>query len=313
MASNKSLSTQEVAELLHVSKSTIYELIRRGEINSYKVGRKVRFTQDDVDAYIARSRHEQSVQPVRQVEVSSELLSPVVRTGKPFLISGQDVVLDILSNYLHQNGIGADRCYLSSFEGLLALYEKKVDAAACHLYAVDEKSFNVPYVKRLMPGVKAVLVNISYRKQGFYVAAGNPKEIRGWRDLARRDVSILNRRPGSSARILLDGQLCRMDLDPRQIKGYEREMKSHLTMAAAIADGEADLALGTERISRQIDGLDFIPLLEERYDLVLRRDAMDTPAVETILEILRSAAFKKEIRHFTGNDYRDMCKIVAEV
>ena len=313
MASNKSLSTQEVAELLHVSKSTIYELIRRGEINSYKVGRKVRFTQDDVDAYIARSRHEQSVQPVRQVEVSSELLSPVVRTGKPFLISGQDVVLDILSNYLHQNGIGADRCYLSSFEGLLALYEKKVDAAACHLYAVDEKSFNVPYVKRLMPGVKAVLVNISYRKQGFYVAAGNPKEIRGWRDLARRDVSILNRRPGSSARILLDGQLCRMDLDPRQIKGYEREMKSHLTMAAALADGEADLALGTERISRQIDGLDFIPLLEERYDLVLRRDAMDTPAVEAILEILRSAAFKKEIRHFTGNDYRDMGKIVSEV
>ena len=313
MASNKSLSTQEVAELLHVSKSTIYELIRRGEINSYKVGRKVRFTQDDVDAYIARSRHEQSVQPVRRVEISSELLRPADRAEAPFVISGQDVVLDILSNYLHQNGVVTDRCYLSSVEGLLALYEKKVDAAACHLYAVDEKSFNVPYVKRLMPGVKAVLVNISYRKQGFYVAAGNPKEIRGWRDLARRDVSILNRRPGSSARILLDGQLCRMDLDPRQIKGYEREMKSHLTMAAAIADGEADLALGTERISRQIDGLDFIPLLEDRYDLVLRRDAMDTPAVEAILEILRSAAFKKEIRHFTGNDYRDMGKIVAEV
>ena len=314
MAQNKSLSTQEVADILHVSKSTIYELIRRGEINSYKVGRKVRFTQDDVDAYIARSRHEQSVHPVRRVEISSELLHPATGKGeKPFIISGQDVVLDILSNFLHQNGLGTDRCYLNSFEGLLALYEKKVDAAACHLYAVDEKSFNVPYVKRLMPGVKAVLINVSYRKQGFYVAAGNPKEIRGWRDLARRDVSILNRRPGSSARILLDGQLCRMDLDPRQIKGYERDMKSHLTMAAAIADGEADLALGTERISRQIDGLDFIPLLEERYDLVLRRDAMDTPAVEAILEILRSAAFKKEIRHFTGNDYRDMGKIVAEV
>ena len=313
MASNKSLSTQEVAELLHVSKSTIYELIRRGEINSYKVGRKVRFTQDDVDAYIARSRHEQSVQPVRRVEISSELLRPADRAEALFVISGQDVVLDILSNYLHQNGIGADRCYLSSFEGLLALYEKKVDAAACHLYAVDEKSFNVPYVKRLMPGVKAVLVNISYRQQGFYVAAGNPKEIRGWRDLARRDVSILNRRPGSSARILLDGQLCRMDLDPRQIKGYEREMKSHLTMAAAIADGDADLALGTERVSRQIDGLDFIPLLEERYDLVLRRETMETAEGEAILEILRSAAFKRDIRHFTGNDYRDMGKIIAEV
>ena len=313
MAQNKSLSTQEVADILHVSKSTIYELIRRGEINSYKVGRKVRFTQDDVDAYIARSRHEQSVQPVRRVEISSELLTPAAGGESPFVISGQDVVLDILSNYLHQSGLTTDRCYLSSFEGLLALYERKVDAAACHLYAVDEKSFNVPYVRRLMPGVKAVLVNVSYRRQGFYVAAGNPKEIRGWRDLARRDISILNRRAGSSARILLDGQLMRMDLDPRQIKGYEREMKSHLTMAAAIADGEADLAIGTERISRQIEGLDFIPLLEERYDLVMRREALQTPAGEAILEILRSAAFKKEISHFTGNSYRDLGKIIAEV
>ncbi|MBQ6366618.1 MAG: helix-turn-helix transcriptional regulator [Oscillospiraceae bacterium] len=313
MAQNKSLSTQEVADILHVSKSTIYELIRRGEINSYKVGRKVRFTQDDVDAYIARSRHEQSVQPVRRLEVSSDLLHPAGKGERPFVISGQDVVLDILSNFLYQNGLTTDRCYLSSFEGLLALYERKVDAAACHLYAVDEKSFNVPYVRRLIPGVKAVLINVSYRKQGFYVAAGNPKEILGWRDLARRDISILNRRAGSSARILLDGQLMRMNLDPRQIKGYEKEMKSHLTMAAAIADGEADLAIGTERISRQIDGLDFIPLLEERYDLVMRRDSMENPAAETILEILRSAAFKKEIRHFTGNDYRDMGKIIAEV
>ena len=313
MAPNRSLSTQEVAELLHVSKSTIYELIRRGEINSYKVGRKVRFTQDDVDAYIARSRHEQSVQPVKRVTVTSDLLHAGEKDKMPFTISGQDVVLDILSDFLHQNGVATNRCYLSSFEGLLALYERKVDAAACHLYAADEKSFNVPYVRRLMPGVGAVLINVTYRKQGFYVASGNPKEIRGWRDLARRDVSILNRRPGSSARILLDGQLQRMHLDVREIRGYDREMKSHLTMAAAIADGEADLAVGTERIARQIDGLDFIPLLEERFDLVMRKETLETEAAAAILEILRSVPFKKEVLHFTGNDYRDMGKIIAEV
>jgi putative molybdopterin biosynthesis protein len=84
-------------------------------------------------------------------------------------------------------------------------------------------------------------------------------------------------------------------------------------MAAAIADGEADLAIGTERISRQIEGLDFIPLLEERYDLVMRREAFRSPAGEAISEILRSAPFKKEISHFTGNNYRDMGKIIAEV
>ncbi|MBQ6481532.1 MAG: helix-turn-helix transcriptional regulator [Anaerolineaceae bacterium] len=313
MALNKSLSTQEVADILHVSKSTIYELIRRGEIYSYKIGRKVRFTQDDVDAYIARSRHEQSVLPVKKIEVQSSLLHPAQEESGAVIISGQDVVLDIIANYLHQKSLPSQRVYLNSFEGLLALYEEKVTAAACHLYAADEKCFNVPFVKRLLPGIPVSLINISYRTQGFYVAAGNPKEIHGWRDLARRDISILNRRHGSSARVLLDGQLQRMGLDKRMVNGYEKEMNSHLTMAAAIASGEADLAIGTERISRQIDGLDFIPLLQERFDLAVHREFLETSEGEELLEILRSAPFRKEIRHFTGNDYRDLGKIIAEV
>ena len=184
MAQNKSLSTQEVAQILHVSKSTIYELIRRGEINSYKIGRKVRFTQDDVDAYIARSRHEQSVQPIKRIELQSSLLHPEKGNGKAIVISGQDVVLDILANYLHLRAVSAQRVYLNSFEGLLALYEGRVDAAACHLFDAEEKSYNVPFVKKLLPGIPASLINISYRTQGFYVASGNPKEIHGWRDLA---------------------------------------------------------------------------------------------------------------------------------
>lgn len=313
MASNRSLSTQEVAELLHVSKSTIYELIKRGEINSYKIGRKVRFTQDDVDAYIARSRHEWSVQPVRRVEAVSALLHPSSGEGERFVLSGQDVVLDILANFLQQAGVNAQRCYLSSFEGLLALYEGKVDAAACHLYAADQEDYNAPYVRRLLPGVPAVLVNLSYRTQGFYIRSGNPKNIRGWEDLARRDIRILNRRPGSSARVLLDGQMKKLGIDPAGLKGYDREMGSHLTVAAAIASGEADLAIGTERISRQIDGIDFIPLLTERYDLALRRSTLRSGPGEALLEILRSELFKKEIRPFSGNDCRDMGKIIREV
>ena len=313
MAQNKSLSTQEVAQILHVSKSTIYELIRRGEINSYKVGRKVRFTQDDVDAYISRSRHEQSVPPVKRIEVSSDLLHPRQDAAPALVISGQDVVLDILANFLHQGAVPAQRVYLNSFEGLLALYEEKVSAAACHLYDVDEKAFNVPFVKKLLPGIPVALINISYRTQGFYVAEGNPKEIQGWRDLARRDVSILNRRLGSSSRILLDGQMHRMGLSRSMVNGYEREMKSHLTVAAAIAGGEADLAIGTERISRQIDGLDFIPLLQERYDLAVHREFLETSEGEELLEILRSDAFRQEVQSLSGNDYRDLGRIVAEV
>ena len=311
MAQNKSLSTQEVADILHVSKSTIYDLIRRGEINSYKIGRKVRFTQDDVDAYIARSRHEHSTQPVKTVDTGSTLLTPANLGAPELIISGQDVVLDILANYLQQEGLSAGRTYLSSFEGLLALYQDKVDVAACHLY--DGSGYNAGFVRSLVPGIPAVLVNVSYRSVGFYVRRGNPKGIRGWEDLARRDVSILNRRPGSSSRILLDVQLKRLGLAASHIRGYDKIMRSHLTMAAAIAEGEADLAIGTERISRQMDGIDFIPLLEERYDIAVKKARLDSPPVQKLLAVMNQPAFRRELSRFSGNDYRDSGKIIQEV
>ena len=311
MAQNKSLSTQEVADILHVSKSTIYDLIRKGEIHSYKIGRKVRFTQDDVDAYIARSRHEHSTRPVKSVDTHSTLLTPEKEEEPELIISGQDVVLDILANYLQQEGVCAARTYLNSFEGLLSLYQDNIHVAACHLF--DGEGYNASYVRSLMPGIPAVLVNVSYRTQGFYVQKGNPKNIRGWSDLARDDISILNRRVGSSARILLDTQLKRQGIRVSQVRGYDKIMKSHLTMAAAIAAGEADLAIGTERISRQIEGLDFIPLLEERFDFVIKKEIMETEAVRKLLKILRDPAFRQEIAHFSGNDYRDLGKVITEV
>ena len=311
MAQNKSLSTQEVADILHVSKSTIYDLIRRGEIHSYKIGRKVRFTQDDVDAYIARSRHEHSTRPVKNIDTHSTLLTPEKDEPPELIISGQDVVLDILANYLQQEGVNTARTYLSSFEGLLSLYQDNIHVAACHLF--DGFDYNTSFVRSLMPGIPAVLVNVSYRTQGFYVRKGNPKGIKGWSDLGRKDITILNRRAGSSARILLDTQLKRLGVRASTVRGYDRVMKSHLTMAAAIAAGEADLAIGTERISRQIENLDFIPLLEERFDFVIKKEMLETEPVQKLLKVLNMPEFRKEIAHFSGNDYRDLGKIITEV
>ena len=311
MNQNKSLSTQEVADILHVSKSTVYDLIRRGEIHSYKIGRKVRFTQDDVDAYIARSRHEHSTMPVKKVDTHSTLLTPQEEAEPELILAGQDVVLDILANYLQDAGVNAARTYLSSFEGLLSLYQDKIHVAACHLY--DGADHNASFVRSLMPGVPAVLVNLSYRTQGFYVQKGNPKGITGWEDLGRGDVTVLNRRPGSSARILMDIHLKKLGIPAANVKGYEKIMKSHLTMAAAIAAGEADLAIGTERISRQMEDIDFIPLLEERFDLVIKKEMMETEPVRKLLRVLSNPVFRKEVARFSGNDYRDMGKIITEV
>ena len=311
MKQNKSLSTQEVADILHVSKSTIYDLIRKGEIHSYKIGRKVRFTQDDVDAYIARSRHEHSTLPVKKVDTHSTLLTPDEETEPELILAGQDVVLDILANFLQQAGVNAARTYLSSFEGLLSLYQDKIHVTACHLY--DGAEHNTSFVRTLMPGVPVVLVNLSYRTQGFYVQKGNPKGICGWEDLRREDITVLNRRAGSSARILLDVHLKKLDIPAEKVNGYQKIMKSHLTMAAAIAAGEADLAIGTERISRQMEGIDFIPLLEERFDLVIKKEMMKTDGVQKLLQVLKDPVFCKEVARFSGNDYRDMGKIIAEV
>ena len=311
MAQNKSLSTQEVADILHVSKSTIYDLIRKGEIHSYKIGRKVRFTQDDVDAYIARSRHEHSTRPVKNIDTHSTLLTPEKRDLPELIISGQDVVLDILANYLQQEGVHTARTYLNSFEGLLSLYQDNIQVAACHLF--DGFDYNTSFVRSLMPGTPAVLVNVSYRTQGFYVQKGNPKHITNWSDLAREDITVLNRRVGSSARILMDIQLKRLGIPASTVKGYDNIMKSHLTMAAAVAAGEADLAIGTERISRQMENLDFIPLLEERFDFVIKKEILETEPVQKLLKILKDPVFRKEIAHFSGNDYRDLGKIITEV
>ena len=311
MAQNKSLSTQEVADILHVSKSTIYDLIKKGEIHSYKIGRKVRFTQDDVDAYIARSRHKHATQPVKNINTYSTLLTPEEKQQPQLILSGQDVVLDILANYLQQEGIDAGRTYLGSFEGLLSLYQDNIHVAACHLF--DGFDYNTSFVRSLMPGVPAVLINVSYRSQGFYVQKGNPKNIKGWSDLGREDITVLNRRVGSSARILMDVQLKRLGIPAAKVKGYDKIMKSHLTMAQAIANGEADLAIGTERVSKQMEGLEFIPLLEERFDLVIRKEAMETEEMQKLLGILRSPAFRSEIAAFSGNDYRDLGKIIMEV
>ena len=313
MEQEQALSAVEVAKILHVSKNTVYELIRRGELGSYKVGRKIRFTREDVNNYIARSRHEKQLPPVGTVSAESSLLKGTAPAGREFVLSGQDVLLDLLANELRQYGYQALRAYVGSFESLLSLYQDKVQIATAHLWAGDTEEYNLPYVRRLLPGTHAVIINLSYRWQGFYVARGNPKKIRSWEDLTRPDVRFLNRRKGSGSRILLDEILMRLGIHPWQIQGYDTEIGSHLTLASAIAEGSADVGLGTERVTRQVEGLSFIPLQEERCDLVIKEEEMSSPEVRTMLQILGSTEFGREIHGISGNDYRDMGKIMARI
>jgi putative molybdopterin biosynthesis protein len=313
MEDKNALSTQDVADMLRVSKSSIYNLIKAGEISSYKVGRKVRFTESDVQDYISRSKKSQSVVNPSPNIVADFSLSGSEKKQDSFIICGQDLILDILSNYMRLHNIPALRAYIGSYDSLMLLYKNKVNVASSHLWDSDTDQYNVPYVKRLLPGVSTVIIHLTCRMQGLYVAKGNPKGITTWADFARDDITMINREYGAGSRVLLDENLKLLDIYGSTIKGYSKQNQSHLAVASAVNSGEADVAVGNEKIARQVDNIDFIPLKKERYDLVVKKEDFQTFEIQTMLNIIRSAAFKNEFGNIGGYDISDIGKIVAEI
>jgi putative molybdopterin biosynthesis protein len=313
MEEKQALSTQDVADMLHVSKSTIYDLIKNGGISSYKVGRKVRFTESDVQDYISRSKKSQLVVNSSSNNLADFSLSGSEKKQDGFIICGQDLILDILSNYMRLHNIPALRAYIGSYDSLISLYNNKVNVASSHLWDSDTDQYNLPYVRRLLPGVPTVIIHLTCRMQGLYVAKGNPKGITAWADFGRGDITMINREHGAGSRVLLDENLKLLGIFGSSIRGYKKENQSHLAVASAVSSGEADVAVGSEKIARQVDNIDFIPLKKERYDLVVKKEDFQTYEIQTMLNIIRSAAFKNEFGNIGGYDITDMGKIVAEI
>lgn len=313
MGEKKALSTQDVADMLHVSKSTIYDLIKKGEIVSYKVGRKVRFTENDVQDYISRSKKGPFSPSSPSGTLGDFSLLGIEKKQDGFIICGQDLILDILSNYMRLHDIHALRAYIGSYDSLVSLYKNKINVASTHLWDSDTDQYNVPYVRRLLPGIPTVIIHLTCRMQGLYVAKGNPKGITTWADFGRDDITMINREFGAGSRVLLDENLKLLGIYGSAIRGYKKENQSHLAVASAVSSGEADVAVGNEKIARQVDNIEFIPLKKERYDLVVKKENFQTPEIQTMLNIIRSSAFKNEFANIGGYDTSDMGKIVAEI
>lgn len=316
MTENKSktaLTAQDVADTLKIAKNTVYELIKRGEINHYKVGRKVRFTQGDVDDYIASFRRAGPAAAARMDEIawSPLALPPSTRN---FIICGQDLMLDVLSNYLSRHPLGRPtlRAHIGSYNGLTSLYRGEVQAATCHLWDGDTGEYNTPFVRRLLPGIRAVIIRLTWRTQGLYVARGNPLGLTGWKDFTRPEVTMINRETGAGSRVLLDEHLRLLGVYGRDIRGYAAEGPSHHAVASAVGRGQVDVAVGHRKAAEQVGGVEFIPLQKERYDLVVKREDMGEPVIKALLEILRSPRFRQEFEAMGGYELDDMGEIVAE-
>lgn len=317
MEDNASLTPQEVADILKIAKNTVYELIKRGELNSYRVGKKVRVDAKDVEEYKNSTK---SIKGRNQSNSSREnlrltpLFSEEVPQNNGFVICGQDILLDILSRYLqlHPNGVQALRSYVGSYNGLYSLYLGSVQMTAAHLWDGDTGQYNIPFVRRMLPGIPAVIIHLACRLQGFYVAKGNPKNVAGWEDFKRKDITIINREKGSGTRILLDEHLRKLGIDAKNIKGYKRESTSHLAIASTVARGGADIGIGNEKSGLQVKGIDFIPLQTERYELVIKKEDLEKAPFQAVIEILRSQELKMELEGIGGYDLSEMGKIVAE-
>jgi len=327
MDENSVLTTQEVADMLKIAKNTVYELIKRGELNSYRVGKKVRIDLKDVLEYKNRTKTIQSetvsYESKATVSNMANAMNKAIVSNKAatdyskqngFVICGQDILLDILSRYLQFESYGLQvlRSFTGSYNGLYALYHGEVNISTVHLWDGDSGEYNTPYVKRMLPGIPAIIIHLAARQQGFYVKKGNPKGIKGWEDLKRKDITLINREKGSGTRVLMDEHLKKLGINANSIDGYHRESTSHLAIASTVARGGADVGLGNEKSALQVNGIDFIPLQIEQLDLVFKKEDLDSPEIRAIMNILNTAEFQLELEGIGGYDLTNIGKIIAE-
>ncbi|MFC5402596.1 substrate-binding domain-containing protein [Cohnella soli] len=310
MSEETSYTAEEVAALLKISKLKVYDLLNKGELPSYRVGKQKRIDSSDLEAYKQRSKGA-SFAPAKQ-PLSAPDAQPIMYTSpdagavrdRTLIITGQDVSLDILARHLERRVPDRRplRSYASSMDSLVSMYRGEADIVSVHLLDGDSGTYNTPYVRKLFVGQSYVVVHLLKRSAGLYVKKGNPRKLTSWADLAQADLRFANREKGSGARVLLDEQLRLHGVKTAGLPGYEEEMSNHLAVASKVASGEADIGVGSEKAARLVGGVDFVPLIQEQVDLVMLKKADNRPWIDGVIGILRSETFRNELLHMEGYD-----------
>ena len=233
-----------------------------------------------------------------------ELLRPMADVENTILCTGShDLAIGVLEDQLKllypELKIAATN--VGSLGGLLALQRGETHIAGTHLLDPASGIYNIPDIQRAIPNVPVVLVHLAQREQGIIVSRGNPKALRGLKDLARHDIRFVNRQSGSGTRVLLEYQLEKLGLDGAAIAGYEREEFTHMAVGVAVASGLADAGLGV-RGAAQALALDFIPIANEQYDLLIARRFFESPRGELLLATICSDGFKDAVSALGGYD-----------
>lgn len=306
MSSDISYTTDEIAQMLKISKLTVYDLIKKGELPSYRVGKQMRVDASDLEAYKQRTRNAvraaDSTYPPLHAEPAAK--QTALQGPRPIVITGQDISLDILARYLEKQnpGIRPLRAYAGSLDSLVSMYRGEADIVSTHLLDGDSGEYNIPYVRPLLTGSSYLVVNLLKRRAGLYVRQGNPHRIKDWSDLGKPGLRFVNRERGAGARVLLDEQLRLCGIKASQLSGYDVEETNHIGVAGKVASGEADVGVGIEKAAAIVGQVDFIPLIQEQYDLVFQKKQDNEDWIASVLRILKSSAFQAELGAISGYD-----------
>ena len=252
-------------------------------------------------------------------QVRVELMRPLSSIDTTIVaIGSHDLTLDLLADRLRQGQPrrSLSSAHVGSLSGLLALQRGEAHLAGCHLLDEASGDYNVDTIRRLLTphGVRVVLLGFVNRQQGLMLPKGNPKAIASLEDLLRADVAFVNRQRGAGTRVLLDYALKRKGLNPRHISGYERQEYTHLAVAAAVKRGAADCGLGILAAARALE-LDFVPLFDERYDLVIPIEHYESELLAPLLGLIggRDDAFVAAVQALGGYDTDQMGEVLAEL
>jgi len=226
-----------------------------------------------------------------------ELLNTVV------IIGSHDITIDILADEVRRKGfdLRLSSGNVGSLGGLIALRKGTSHIAGSHLLDTETGEYNLSYIKRYLKGVKVSVFHLVLRDQGLIIPKGNPKGIKGIEDLCRDDVIIVNRQAGSGTRILFDYELKKVGLKPESIKGYDREEFTHMAVAVDVLSGAADCGMGIFAAARALD-LEFIPMTQEQYDIIIPSEILDSPNIRIILETIKSDDFRERVFALGGYD-----------
>ncbi len=298
----KAYTPDEVAQLFQISKHTVYELIKRGELQAFKVGNKMRIEHGEIERY-----KESSKAPAKKIQVEQ----PEAPASLPIRLSGSHDFL--VEHFVKQTSrdlqLQIQPTYIGSLEGLMMLYRGQSDIAAMHLLDPASQEYNLPFIHQLFVYESILVLRFASREQGFIVAKGNPKKITGFNDLTRKDIQFVNRQKGAGTRFLFDSMLASYEINPAEITGYTNEEWNHLSTASYISRGMADVAFGIQSAASHL-GLDFIPIAKEQFDLVFRFTEENKEKLNELIRYLQSDSFKNSLTDLEGYDVQELGKVI---